>query len=201
MRRIQTWLAAVSLFGLALGAPLDSSLARLGSAAVQTPTPTPLISGHGGIGNTREDVISYWDIDTTDDPAFPPSIIDHIELVMYDLPNYQNTFVFQVKGDDVSRPQDQLISLNVGFISSVEPATADDLVNDFLPEDAEPQGAETTNRFGERVQLYQSDSIADAFPSIDIEGFDEPGTVWVTYFHLGDRVGVVDVSLYDVHEA
>ncbi len=157
---------------------------------------TKQISGAGGIGNTRDDILSAWDLERVKDSG---QLTDeaHIQTIIYDVPKYQFFFLFQLEQDDKVRDSDRLIGITVSYIKSANPSAAQALIERLLPTDAKKDGQASKNKFDETVQRYSSDLIAAQFPDINIEGFGTPGQVWVTIFLLGSNVGVFDITLYD----
>jgi len=153
------------------------------------------LSGPGGIGNTREDVLAFWDIGSGKDPV-GEFTEDHFHYVTYDLPDYQLSFMFQLQTDDELRSTDRVVDIIVGFISYADRAEADQMVNGWLPDDAEKVGPIENNNIGEVIQKYQSETMAGAVFDIDHPGFEQPGGIWVTYWPADSSVGVIEISLF-----
>jgi len=134
------------------------------------------LSGPGGIGNTREDVLGFWNIGAGENPV-GEFTEDHFHYVTYDLPDYQLSFMFQLQNDDELRATDRAVDIIVSFISYASRSEADRMVNGWLPEDAEKVGTVEKNNIGEAIQRYHSAMIAGKILEIDYSGSDEPGGI------------------------
>lgn len=153
------------------------------------------ISGPGGIGNTREDVLAHWDIDERDDPT-GELIEDGFHYILYDLPDYQISFMFLLQGDSEPRATDRAVDIIISWISPASRSNAERRVEGWLPDDAERVGSVERNDIGEVIYRYESETVAEQLPSIDYPGFDEPGGIWVAYWPETGNVGVVELSLF-----
>ncbi|MBA3275357.1 MAG: hypothetical protein H0T72_06155 [Chloroflexia bacterium] len=153
------------------------------------------LSGPGGIGNTRDDVLAFWGIGEGKHPV-GEFTEEHFHYVTYDLPDYQLSFMFQLQPDDELRATDRAVDIIVSFISYATRSEADQIVDGWLPEDGEKVGTVENNNIGEAIQRYQSMAVAEVFLEIDHPSFREPGGIWVTYWPGGSSVGVIELSLF-----
>jgi hypothetical protein len=117
--------------------------------------------------------------------------------VDYDPKDFHLSFMFRFEDDDRPRPIDRLVSIGVSLVDFVDRLTADRMGDGFLPDDTEPEGRPFRNRYDEAVQKERSDAIAEEFPWLDVDGFQEPGTIWVISFVIRSEVGVLDIALFD----
>lgn len=161
-----------------------------------TLSPEEQVSGEGGVGNTRDDILGYWNISASISP-YAATIEEGYQSITYNLPDYQITFLFQLQGDDQVRGSDRLIEMIVGFMGFESRTTADRMVEGWLPQDAEAVGSPTIDGAGNLVQQYHSMTMAQAIPQISFLGFDSPGRIWVQTWPAESTVGVIQISLYN----
>ena len=192
-------LGLILLTSMYLSLPWSHDVSAERSPSALQNRPVDIISKLG-IGSTREDILKSWNISASTEPVLE-FIYEHKQDVTYDTKDmeYQISLMFQLQFDDKPRPVDRAVLVVLSLISFIDGSSAERLISQMLPTDAEKKGRMSKNRFGEPVQQYSSKEIAKIFPKVEIEGepLKTPGRIWVTIYPSTSRVGVIEMSLFD----